>query len=447
MSDGIVQEVSGDASIEAGGLLNLDPFAYLPGVASKIGGLGGNAPGHDGSYVFHTHYVPVSRGNATFTARFSGLTGKRGTLFISIHMLATEAGAQVRLVASERILMNRLVQRGGEASIRFEGYNDVHYAFLGAIVDATDAEAHGLTVTLDLAEADAEYDGPPIEARNTAYGTDAMRPRPHLLSLDAPTIAAPVSQACTPAQFAEPAFATWAKPLKLDAVRSRRNWAFAYVIQVLRLYGLLQPGARGVGFGVHDEPVPAFLAANGVSTVATDRGPGHELSAGEANALREALRVPGIADAAAFDAHVAFRSADPAAIPRDLVNFDFAWSIDAASRLGSIMAALNFLRGSIRCLRPGGLAVHVMDYDLRTGGAAPIETPEITLLRRNDLEQVAVDLISLGHEVAQIKIESGKLRWRQHVDLPGDAAPEVLAATANVPGTAFGIVVRRAPGH
>ena len=445
MSDEVAQGVTDEPAGQTGGTVGLDPFAYLPGVASKIVGLGGNAPGHDSGYVFHTSYVPVGRGQATFTARFAGLRSKRGTLFLTVHMLSTESGAQVRLVATERILMNRLVARQGEASISFESFDDVHYALLGTIVDVTDAEAEGLTVTLDLSQEDAEYTGPPIEARNTAYGSNALRPRAHLVALEPATLAAPVSQACTPAQFAERAYRDWAERLDLGTVGSRRQWTFAYILQVLRQYGMLEPGACGVGFGVSDEPLPAFLAKTGVSAVAPHRVRQHDGPAGGLGTPLDRRRAPAMIDDAAFDQLVSFHPADPGAIPRELVNFDFTWSTDAASRLGSIAAGLGFLRNSIRCLRPGGLAVHVFDFDLSHRGSI-IETPAISLLRRNDVEQIALDLISRGHEVAQIKVEAGRLPWRQHVDLPGGSPAEILDATAGIPNTAFGIVVRRSPG-
>ena len=98
--------------------LVLDPFAYQPGIASKIKGLGGHAAGHDPDYVLHTPYVEVAEGPAQFSVRFRGLTAKKGTLVLRVHMLGREEGARARLANAERIALNRLIQHGSEATIR-----------------------------------------------------------------------------------------------------------------------------------------------------------------------------------------------------------------------------------------------------------------------------------------------------------------------------------------
>ena len=424
--------------------LSLDPFSFLPGVASKITGLGGNAPGHDPNYVFHTPYVRVGQGRATFTLQFSRLRGKKGALFIVVHMQPAEAGAQARLVISERILINRLVSRGGAAAIQFEGFHDVTYALLGLITDETDAEAEGLTVMLDRADDHATYDGPTAEARNTEFKAEGLRPERFLVSLARPTLAEPVSQPCTADQFDEPVYQAWLRRLRLPDDRSRRQWAFVYVLQVLERYGMLQPGAQGLGFGVRDEPVPAFLAASGVGVTATDRPaapsslPETSLAASERTAL-EALRRPAICDDATFDRNMSFRTADLQSVPRDLVNFDFAWSTSVAAELGSVAAGMRFVRDTVGCLRPGGIAVHVTEFDPDSAEDA-VETPQLTLFRRRDLERLSLNLISLGHEVAQVKVDPGRA---PAVD-PRWGRSDLARLAGRHSSTPFGIIARRA---
>jgi hypothetical protein len=71
----------------------------------------------------------------------------------------------------------------------------------------------------------------------------------------------------------------------------------------------------------------------------------------------------GICDAALFSKLVDFRNVDMNNMPSDLVGYDFCWSSCAFEHLGSIELGMQFVEISLKCLKPGGLAVHTMEYN------------------------------------------------------------------------------------
>jgi len=125
----------------------------------------------------------------------------------------------------------------------------------------------------------------------------------------------------------------------------------------------------------------------------------------KAEALLHDLRDRAPCDEAAFAENVAVRLASWRRLPEDLVNFDFLWSARANESLYSVAATVQFVENAMRCLRPGGLAVHVMSYDLAPGGRSTPSSERI-LLQQNDVERLSLVLVSRGYEVAQFKIDS-----------------------------------------
>ena len=389
------------AESQGPGALDLDPFAFHPDAASCIKGLGGSGPSPNPNYAFHTSYVEAAPGPARFTVRFHGLRAKSGTLLLRVHMLSTEPSGRARMVNSERIALNRLIQTGGEIAIAFEGFHDVTFALLGLIQGDTDAAADELIVSLDRPADPNARPTHAAEAKGTAYGKTPLRPAPTLLSIDPPVLADPVTQVATAAQLRESAAGGWLARLRPKGSSGLEHWRKVYTLQVLRRYGMLEHGATGVGFEPSPSGVPAALAAMRTKVVAAfPARPGHPLNA---ELLKRDLAGRAPCDKAAFDENVEVRIASWRRIPEELVNFDFLWSTRANERLYSVAAAAQFVEDAMACLRPGGLAVHVMSYDLSPGGRGIPSTDRI-LLQQGDVERIALVLVSRGHEVAQFKI-------------------------------------------
>jgi hypothetical protein len=365
------------------GEIELDAFAYVPDMASHIAGLGGQDRPAEGDYVFHTPYVGVAEGIAHFRLVVEGLKATSGALSLRVHMLSPES-QHARLTTSDRIAFNRLAQADGRIDIRFEAFQGVTYALYGGVIGDTDAEASAIRVTLDRpADASAPRPARAAEARDTEYGSATIAV-PFIVSLAPARLASPVIQLATGAQLHE-ADALWRLPARVADPLDR--WRMAYVMQAVKSYGFMETGARGLALGRGGDRIASLLAEEGCSI---DRA----LLAGDGGA-------------------------DPVAL-EDIVNYDFLWTEGACDRKGSAATGVRFAEATLACLRPGGLAVHLVDYDMddRSSGR---------FFRREDVERLSLILISRGHSVAEFRIDSSDLL----IDARGYSA--------------CGIVCRRAP--
>lgn len=414
--------------------LELDPFGFQPGAASRIAGLGGTGPTSDPDYAFHTPYVEAAPGRAIFTVQFHGLQAKSGTLVLRVHMVSSEPGARARLANTERIALNRLIAIGGEIRIQFEGFRDVSFALVGQVHGETDASAQGVTITLDRPadpNARAEVGA---EARGTAFGKTPLQGAPFLLSTAPPTLADPVSQVATGDQLRESVAGGWMARLRPQGTSGPEHWRKVYTLQALRRYGMLEEGAMGVGFERSPSGMPAVLAALGTRVVAVfPTRPGAQIKPA---ALKRDLAGRAPCSKAAFDENVSARVVSWRRLPPDLVNFDFLWSSRANEILYSVAAAARFVEDAMACLRPGGLAVHTFGYDLAPSGRK-IPSTERVMLQQGDIERIALLLVSRGHEVAQFKIDAS-----DPILTPG---LDVDAEHRAMDHTMVGLIARRVP--
>lgn len=419
----------------------LDPFGIFPGVASRIAGLGGEQPPSNSRYAFFTPYMPSTGGNVRFSARFTGLAASAGTLDVAVSVLPRGSMAHSRRIVAKRI---SLAKACSDLTIELEvpTFPGAGYALTGDVSTDAEASATGLDI---LWETDGRAAGPAF--------LSPPEPDPAIAGLIAPgppTLAAPVSQMCTAAQFEEPEFAQWAAALGSPISRHRKQWEFVFILQALAHTGALRPGARALGFGVGQESLPALFANMGIDVLATDLPSGQ----GDADLWRqtcqhvaavEDLRRDNLCDGALFQRHVAYRPVDMNAIPDDLSGFDFTWSSCAFEHLGSIEAGLAFVERSIDCLRPGGIAVHTTELNLVSDDDTLDHTVTV-LFRRRDFIRLALRLIAAGHEVAPLCFDPGDAQIDHHVDLPpytGDIHLKI--AFGSYATTSFGIMVRRRP--
>lgn len=354
---------------------SLDPFEFHGHPASCISGLGGSEPIPDPTYAFHTSYVAVARGHAHFVVRFSGLQARRGSLVLRVHMLSDKAGAAAQLVTSHRLQLNWLAHHGGETQVRFEAFRGARYALMGIVPDQLDASAEGLTVTLDrpAAQDDLASPGEVAETQSTAYQSETIKSASAslILSMEQPSFAQPVSQPCTASQLREPAFKARAKTLAPPSgLEPARLWEIAYTIQALDRYGTLQLGARGLVLGHCDPILATALTAAGTTFQHVAFAP-QEASKGV--------------------------TVDPLALPDDLFAFDFLLSIRSTDAMNSDRQATSFVEKAMECLRPQGLAIHVLGFH-----PAPSNLGMVAF-DRNGLERIAFALISRGHQLARMK--------------------------------------------
>ena len=268
------------------------------------------------------------------------------------------------------------------------------------------------------------------------------------LNAPEPTLATPVSQLCTEGQFRERLYAHWTRALKEAPVAHRKQWEFVYLLQVLEIAGMLASGRRGLGFGCGREPLAALMASRGCDVLATDldaaTSAGHGwIKTNQHAAGLEDLNDRDICPANVFAKRAQYRPVDMNAIPDDLKDFDFVWSSCAFEHLGSIERGLAFVRRAMQCLRPGGIAVHTTEFNL-SSNLRTLESPDLSLFRRQDIERLFRELEAKGHAPAPLNLNPGRGAVDRYVDLPPyRAEPHFKLRLDSYVITSIGFVVRR----
>ena len=303
-----------------------------------------------------------------------------------------------------------------------------------------------------------------IELNVKSFGYDLALRLARDLPVRTDTVATHVglrSKASTQADIESDWSAHWAAQLKTPVVYHRKLWELAFVLQAIHEHGHLVAGARALGFGCGREPIPSYLATNGVAVTVTDL-PHEEAKARgwvDSNQHLESLETayhPQLVARDAFDQLVELRSADMNDIPADLAGYDFCWSTCAMEHLGSIEKGLAFVENSLATLRPGGLAVHTMEFNVEQDGPT-IDNWVTVLFQKKHLERLAAVLRGKGHHVADLDFEVGDRPMDKFVDIPPwlhDLPPDyadrlgqpnhLKVGIDGFVSTCFGIIVQKA---
>jgi hypothetical protein len=178
--------------------------------------------------------------------------------------------------------------------------------------------------------------------------------------------------------------------------------------QILYERGVLEPGMRGVGFGVGEERLPALFAKHKVRVTATDQAftkkkAGHwseqELARGT-----QSLNRLGICDPKVFAEHVEYMTVDMNKVPRSLSGkYDFLWSNCALGHLGSIPAGLEFIEKSLDCLKPGGWAIHTTELNILSNSRT-VDGGSTVIFRLKDIYGLQTKLNRQGFIVSPFKL-------------------------------------------
>jgi SAM-dependent methyltransferase len=218
-------------------------------------------------------------------------------------------------------------------------------------------------------------------------------------------------------------------------------------LQVLHVRGLIRQGARGLGFGCGKEPIPAALAAQGYTIVATDQPAEAAAQAGwiageQHAATLDALNDRGLCAPDQFRSLVSLREVDMNAIPPDLRGFDFVWSACSLEHLGSLRRGLDFIHNSVKCLKPGGVAVHTTEFNLSSLDET-LEDPNCVVYRRCDIEQLVEELRRDGHAVAPVSFDPGGSPPDRYVDVPPyRSSPHLKLRLEKYVVTSIGLIVQ-----
>jgi hypothetical protein len=290
-----------------------------------------------------------------------------------------------------------------------------------------------------------------------------LRPKPrsaaHYFESNVPP--APVAQGplvfgstlCREAHYRLPLFRWWCEQLREPPRYHRKLWEYVYICQALHERGMLEPGRRGLGFGVGKEPLVALFASRGAEVLATDMDPEEARDAGwlgtaqHAGAQIDGLNNRGICEPARFRAAVRYRTVDMNAIPDDLVGFDFCWSSCAYEHLGSLEHGLAFVRRALATLKSGGVAVHTTEFNLSSDDRT-VRSGPVVLFRRRDFLALQATLVNEGHAVAPFDFVTGREPVERYVDYPPFAGEPHLRlrlpfGLATYATTSIGIVVTK----
>jgi len=258
----------------------------------------------------------------------------------------------------------------------------------------------------------------------------------------------PMSVMCTQAQMESAWHRDLAGAIGEDPDHMHRKiWEFTFVMNTLDRMGCICDDSKGLGFAVGKEPLTSWFAARGCTIVATDMDPADAAEQGWATTGQHAagtnhLNERGLCDPDHFADRVTFRVADMNDIPPDLQGFDFTWSCCALEHLGSLEAGLAFVRNQMRCLAPGGVAVHTTEFNVSSNWRTARRGGTV-LFRRRDMAALAKALRREGHQVT-IDFDPGNLANDDFVDLPpygGQAHLKLQIQTWTC--TSLGLVIRK----
>ena len=285
-------------------------------------------------------------------------------------------------------------------------------------------------------------DSPENDFYEALYGgSESLRGRPEELGLK--------SGLCRQIHFSTDEYRYWMNAMGRRPRMHRKDWEWFYISQVLFERGMLREGKKGLVFAVGQEPLPSLFATYGCDILATDQAPEKAVESGWAHSNMyssqvETLFDPQICSREQFDASVRYENADMNFIPADFANrFDFCWSSCAFEHLGSLEHGMTFVERSIVTLVPGGIAVHTTEYNL-SSDADTIESPGLSIYRRQDVEALKARLEKAGHQVEAFDWATGPGFAETVIDLPPyKQSPHLKIRVAQYDCTSIGLIVRK----
>lgn len=228
----------------------------------------------------------------------------------------------------------------------------------------------------------------------------------------------------------------------------RKLWEWFFIAEALKERGFLEPGRRGLGFGVGQDPLASVFASLGCDIVATDLDVDRAAEAGWVETGQHAREVAqlndaGLCDPEEFATRVTFRTVDMNHVPPDLRDFDFTWSSCSFEHLGSIALGQEFILRQMRCLRPGGVAVHTTEYNV-SSNRGTVAAGQTVLFRRRDIEWIAEHLRADNHLI-DVDFDPGSSPADRHVDVPPWSTTHLKLRIDDYVATSIGLIIEKNP--
>lgn len=247
------------------------------------------------------------------------------------------------------------------------------------------------------------------------------------------------SKCATQKDVESPWFRYWMNEIKSAPVPHRKLWEFAYILQNMHGLGLLKEGNRALGFGCGEEPLPSYFADKGMQVTVTDLAPEAVAGQGWAETGQHTTSVEssyhsGLVDKADFDRLVELQYVDMNAIPDTLDGlYDVCWSVCALEHLGSIEQGLSFIENSLKCLKPGGVAIHTTEFNYTETDKTIDNWPTVLFLQRH-FEELRDRLEAKGHTMQALDFNVGLKPLDTFVDLPPYNQQNFLVLENPTPG-------------
>jgi hypothetical protein len=111
--------------------------------------------------------------------------------------------------------------------------------------------------------------------------------------------------------------------------------------------------------------------------------------------------------------------------------------------LGSLQHGLDFVIAAMKCLRPGGIAIHTTEFNVESDSDT-IETGHSVIYRARDLVALRDALRAKGHEVEALDFDVGGTEGDRYVDEPPYGGKSHLKLRiGGFASTSFGLIVRK----
>jgi hypothetical protein len=257
------------------------------------------------------------------------------------------------------------------------------------------------------------------------------------------------SQICKQQDFDTSWFRQACEKLKEPFRYHRKLWEFCYIYQGLLERGVLQPGKRGLGFGVGTEPLIPLFASHGSMITATDLDYESALTQGWVQTGQhfssiDKVNERGICDAEQFQKLVTFQTLNMNAIGPEYHNqYDFTWSSCSFEHCGSIELGKQFILNQMNCLKPGGIAIHTTEFNLSSNDHT-VESGITVIFRLQDIEWMVESLRAQGHSI-DIDYSAGTGEIESYVDVPPYTADwHLRLRLEQYVSTSIGLIIRKA---
>lgn len=219
------------------------------------------------------------------------------------------------------------------------------------------------------------------------------------------------SQVVKYADFEQPWLTRAAKALNEPFRIHRKLWEFCTIADWFTRVDEY-PHCKVIGFGVGTEPLAAWFAEQGATVLASDL-PSVSWKDGQNAATLSDIPWQGICDESRRG-NIDFAEIDMRSIPDEYHGqFDFSYSAGSFEHLGSIVNGLKFFCRQMKCLKPGGVAVHTTE--LLCGGDR-LNNADLVAFSTGDIRRLSAMLRRQGDELLEVDLSTGSHENDLYID-------------------------------